>query len=333
MSSGQHERRLRRLESLLPPAELIERLYAEAEATLQATACADRIAAGAATTEDFKAWLMPRLDQERSKLVDGLVAAHHHFLQHTDQWLLDPLDTSQPLVAPTMTHPTSGDPSAIARALVATPPADEFPAHLYDELVAVAGQRPETVEEVDKTAVGFPLSGDWQQANVLLLVLGEDRGASLRACAADRMRATIVKAETERRDWQQQIIAGTDRWVLLLIWFQNHKERLQAEIEPLAAARRHAREAGQSLPVDTVQDQVAEMLSYPPDEDPPPHVYYSYNITKNTSPGPDPEARYRWVEAHKWRQVLPHHIGRNNYIYEWELRCAAGRNATAGSST
>ena len=175
MSSGHHERRLRRLESLLPPAELIERLHAEAEATLRASASADRIAAGTATTEDFKGWLMPRLDLERSALVDGLVAAHEHFLRDTDQWLLDPLDTSQPLVAPTMTHPTSGDPSAIARALVATPPADEFPARLYDELAAIADQRPEPVDDIDRATVGFPVTGRWQHANVLLLVLSDDR--------------------------------------------------------------------------------------------------------------------------------------------------------------
>ncbi len=91
---------------------------------------------------------------------------------------------------------------------------------------------------------------------------------------------------SKRRGWQEQIIAGTDRWALLLIWFQNHKERLKAEIEPLAAATPEKPATPcRWTPCRTRSPRCSRTR---PTRNPPPHLYYSYNITKNTQPGTEP---------------------------------------------
>jgi hypothetical protein len=271
-------RRIQQLEKLLQDPRLQVALD-----VLRAEGAARRVEQGTATFEDFVTYLGADLEKAQDTLVQAVIDRKP---LGTDLVRFDSWHAAKRILEP---DPSTGDPD-----------------DAYDELVALAAERP-IVD--DHPFFSPPKETEWFHANIALVLFGDDHGAALRQRAAPAIsarRAEQAEDELKRQlKLEHSIESGTAGWVDFLVYFGNQFVDDQATLRTLAAERRWAREIGASPPEpQTYMDYAAEIASHPRDQEPGYHAIQILDSVCNMRTPAGVDGHDEWIEANRWRRAL-----------------------------
>jgi hypothetical protein len=248
-----------------------------------------RIDNGTATSAELDQYFAARLAKERERLVEGAMsnAPRGRFA------ISEHRDDRRPV-------------GLAIELLVADSTAKQREEH-HRALVAMAATCPaEPLETGDRR-------DQWLEANLMLRVLGENHGETLRASIADEVEVEFdrwAQLEKERRD---AINNGTAQWMDFYLEFRDRVGTDQPLVRAEALRRAIARENGNPLPVgDTPFDWVAEIASHP-------ELY-----TGHPFEAPELKEAIRLIKDACQQGVPAHHPGHDRWLDAWRWHDALG---------
>lgn len=269
-------RRIEALEKLLASDRCQEALAGLAQAGAER-----RISDGKASETDFRLVVGSDLDECRRAMVDAAVAE-----------------------SPTGIDAVRGSAWDVVCQILRTDPSLPI-GDAYSDLLTQAGEAPVSLGE---SWVVDAWGSNWFYANVALLLLGKDHGATLRASAAPGVQQALAEKEARdleiRRKLQHLIETGAAGWVQFQVFFDKQHEADHAVVRAEAVRRRQAREADAPEPVDTLLDFAAEIVSYPTTEEPPAYVVEILDSVCNMATPLGVDGHDEWIEANRWRRAL-----------------------------
>jgi hypothetical protein len=244
----------------------------------------EKVSNWTATRADFEALAAPTLDDDRAKLIERAATYRYEVLGFG------------------MSQGPPEDVCWVAPAILASDPAQPTPTDHYEVLLQAA-QPPQDLPE-DVSTWPSPWESDWLRANLDLVALGHDRGASLRSEAAPGPAEPGAHKSATRRRLKEKIDHGEAEWPDFMIWFLPEFEGRQHELAVYAALRRQARESGTPLPLKEIRDFAAEIASYPCDQEMPGNFVQAFEVGCKEKRPADGAGHVQWVEANYWRSAL-----------------------------
>ncbi|MGI8755994.1 MAG: hypothetical protein ACR2MB_09060 [Acidimicrobiales bacterium] len=269
----------RRLDAIAKalPTDRIEQL----ERLASQVAIEHRIDAWSAGREDFEILMAATLDDARRELIDAAVGHRVH------RWRFGP-----PLVDEWRPH-------LLAAAAVDHAPTEPERRAAIATLEELAKPRDEPVPgRVD------PWDSYWFEANRYLVVLGDDKGASLHEAAAETMASAREVWLKERDRLSSRIGDGDARRVEFLIWVQPDLEARRLQLLDHAVERRRRRQGGDPLGIDDVYDAAVEVASYLPGEPEPETAAWLLFAAREQHPVVGTPCHEEWALANEAYWVL-----------------------------